>query len=233
MMDFRSHALPKQKCMAWTWGYRKESPSTPSCCEEGMLFPAARTRLKKTHEKINDQDIYKPVQPVFKVQAIFSPPLCYLHTLTRSSLLFINAPDRHAHTQKDRPRLSIHRRQQRNPPSRTQPFFFLCLSAPSIPPRHTTPHHTKKKKHSHDVEQALQLLHERPLLVADLGAVELLERVDALPRDHRVQRVLLLEVPAVHGLVGPFDLDGHRRLAALADGDLLVVALDGLAVFFF
>jgi hypothetical protein len=37
-------------------------------------------------------------------------------------------------------------------------------------------------------------------------------------------------VAAVHGLVVAFDLDGDRGLAALADGDLLVVALDGGAV---
>lgn len=35
---------------------------------------------------------------------------------------------------------------------------------------------------------------------------------------------------AVHGLVGTFDLDGYGGLAFLADGDLFVVALDGLAV---
>lgn len=35
---------------------------------------------------------------------------------------------------------------------------------------------------------------------------------------------------AVRGLVGAFDLDGDGGLAAFADGDLFVVALDGLAV---
>jgi len=36
-------------------------------------------------------------------------------------------------------------------------------------------------------------------------------------------------VAAVHGLVGALDLDGDRGLALFADGDLFVVALDGLA----
>lgn len=35
---------------------------------------------------------------------------------------------------------------------------------------------------------------------------------------------------AIHGLVGSLNLDGDGGLAALADGDLLVVALDGGAV---
>ncbi len=35
---------------------------------------------------------------------------------------------------------------------------------------------------------------------------------------------------AVHGLIGPFDLDGDGGLAFFADGDLFVVAFDGLAV---
>ena len=83
--------------------------------------------------------------------------------------------------------------------------------------------------HLWDVEQSLQLLHERPFLIADVGAIVLLQGVDALPRDQTVQHVLFLEVPAVHGLVGSFDLDGDGRLAFFADGDLFVVALDGLA----
>ncbi len=35
---------------------------------------------------------------------------------------------------------------------------------------------------------------------------------------------------AVAGLVGAVDFDGDGRLALFADGDLFVVALDGLAV---
>ncbi len=37
---------------------------------------------------------------------------------------------------------------------------------------------------------------------------------------------------AVHGLVGTFDLYGHGGLALFADGDLFVVAFDGLTVSF-
>lgn len=36
---------------------------------------------------------------------------------------------------------------------------------------------------------------------------------------------------AVHWLVGTFDFDGDGGLAFLADGDLFVVAFDGLAGF--
>lgn len=80
-----------------------------------------------------------------------------------------------------------------------------------------------------DVEQRLQLLDQRPLVHADVGAVELLQHVNALARNQTVQHILLLELATVRGLVGRLDLDGHRRLAALAEWYLLVVALDGLS----
>lgn len=101
-----------------------------------------------------------------------------------------------------------------------------------VPSRHTHSFDSNSNSNSNswDIEQALQLLDERPLLVADVGPVKLLERVDALPGDERVERVLFLPVAAVDGLVGAFDLDGDRGLAALHHGDLFVVALDGLAV---
>jgi hypothetical protein len=82
--------------------------------------------------------------------------------------------------------------------------------------------------HLHNVEQTLQMLGDQsPLVLVHLVAVELLQAVDTGAADHTVQHVLLLEVAAIQRLVGALDLDGHRRLALLADGDLLVVALDG------
>lgn len=86
------------------------------------------------------------------------------------------------------------------------------------------------RRNSGDIKQALQLLDERPLVIADVGPVKLLQGVDALPGDERVERVLFLPVAAVDGLVGAFDLDGDGGLAAFHHGDLFVIALDGLAV---
>jgi hypothetical protein len=42
----------------------------------------------------------------------------------------------------------------------------------------------------------------------------------------RVQRVGFFKLAAVHGLVGAFNLDGNGGLAAFADLDGLVVALN-------
>jgi hypothetical protein len=42
----------------------------------------------------------------------------------------------------------------------------------------------------------------------------------------RVKRVALFKLAAIHGLIGAFDLDGNGGLAAFADLDGLVVALD-------
>lgn len=81
-----------------------------------------------------------------------------------------------------------------------------------------------------DIVQRLQLLDQRPLVHADVGPVEFLQHINALPRDQTVQHILLLELAAVHGLVGAFDLDGHRRLTLFAQRDLLVVTLNRLAV---
>ena len=79
------------------------------------------------------------------------------------------------------------------------------------------------------IKQRLQFLYQIPLVVADLGPVVLLQSVDALPRDERVERVILFQLPAVGGLVGSFDLDGNAGLPLLADLKLLVVAFDGLS----
>jgi hypothetical protein len=81
-----------------------------------------------------------------------------------------------------------------------------------------------------NIQQLLQLDNQLPLILANIAPKELLERVDALAAHKRVQRVVLLEMATVHGLIGSFDLNSDRGLALLADGDLLVVALDGSAV---
>lgn len=77
------------------------------------------------------------------------------------------------------------------------------------------------------IKQRLQLLDEQPLLIADVGTVELLERVDALPRDHRVERILLVQVAAVERLVGALDLDRDGGGALFGVGDGFVFAFDG------
>jgi hypothetical protein len=79
---------------------------------------------------------------------------------------------------------------------------------------------------SRNVEDGLELLDQTPLLHRDFGAVEFLEGVDTGTGDVRVQKVLLLEVTAVDGLVRSLDLNGDRGLALLADLDGFVVALN-------
>jgi len=95
---------------------------------------------------------------------------------------------------------------------------------PTSPSIHNNGKKKKKKKicnHTHfstttttdsaslwNIKLRLERLDQLPLVEADLVAEELLERVDALARDARVQDVRLLEVAAVHGLVGALDLDG-------------------------
>ncbi len=95
-----------------------------------------------------------------------------------------------------------------------------------LPPSPPSP---LSKPLSRNIKQALQFLNKRPLIITHIRPVILLQRIDALPRYQRVQHIFLLQVAAVHGLVGAFDLDGDRGLALFADGDLFVVALDGLA----
>lgn len=103
---------------------------------------------------------------------------------------------------------------------RTQLFPFPGVLSP--PQKVTT------KSTLVDVEHGLELDDELPLVQRDVFAVELLETVDASPRDLAVQSVWLLQLPAVRRLVAAhLDLDGHRGLTLLADRDLLVLSLDG------
>jgi hypothetical protein len=82
-------------------------------------------------------------------------------------------------------------------------------------------------KHLLNIKDLLQLHHELPLILRDIITEELLERIDTLTANRRVQGVFFLEVATVHGLVGAFDLDGDGWLALFADLDLFVVTLDG------
>ena len=96
---------------------------------------------------------------------------------------------------------------------------------------HTQPNLSRHDStHLRNIKHGLQILNQPPLIHANIAPEELLERVDTLPAERRVQRIAFLEVAAVHGLVGAFDFDGDGGLALFADCDLLVVALDGGAV---
>lgn len=118
-----------------------------------------------------------------------------------------------------------------NPPLPPPPPYFSTslpanLHRPTLPPP-PQPHLPPLPQRSRNIKQRLQLLDKRPLLITNVGAIELLERIDRLSRNERVQHVLLFQLAAVHGLVRGFDLHRHGRLALFADGDLFVVALDG------
>ena len=69
---------------------------------------------------------------------------------------------------------------------------------------------------------------EIPFLLADFVSEKLLEAVDTLAGNERVDgvEVRLVELATVHGLVGTFDLDGDRGLSLFADGDLFVFTLN-------
>ena len=83
---------------------------------------------------------------------------------------------------------------------------------------------------SRNIKECLEFLYEQPLFVAYIGPVILLERIDTLPRNERVQHVLFLELATIHRLVAAFDLDSDRRLAFFADRDLFVISFNGGAV---
>ena len=79
-----------------------------------------------------------------------------------------------------------------------------------------------------NIKQRLQLLNQHPLIIGYIRSVELLEGIDGLPRDERIQCILLLQVASVSRLVrSHLDLYGYGWLALLALGEVLVVAFDG------
>ena len=87
-----------------------------------------------------------------------------------------------------------------------------------------------RKTRSRNIKEHLEFLYEQPLFVAYIRPVVLLERIDTLPRNERVQHVLLLELASVHRLVAAFDLDSNGGLTLLAERDLFVISFDGGAV---
>jgi hypothetical protein len=92
---------------------------------------------------------------------------------------------------------------------------------------HTQPSHLS---HLHDIEAFLHLLDQEPLVLAYIVPEMRLERIDRRTRDVRVQCILFFYVATVDGLIGALDLDGDGGLAGFADGNLLVIALDGCTV---
>jgi hypothetical protein len=124
----------------------------------------------------------------------------------------------------------------------TQTQNFMCANDHAREKK--TPHllHQKLKEFIHtytrtlrpspshrllNIKYLLQLHHKLPLILRNIIAEELLERIDTLTANRRVQSVFFLEMATVHGLVGAFDFDGDGGLALFADLDLFVVALDG------
>ena len=101
------------------------------------------------------------------------------------------------------------------------PSSYLCKFMASLLPKTLFTPLTSRY-----IKRALQLLNQRPLLITNIRPVKLLQRIDTLPRDQRVQRVLFFPMSAVDRLVGSFDLDRDGGLAALDHGDLFVVTLD-------
>jgi hypothetical protein len=80
--------------------------------------------------------------------------------------------------------------------------------------------------HLRNIKHGLQVLDQPPLIHADIASKELLERVDTLPAERRVQSIPFFQVSTVHGLIGSFDFDGDGGLSFFANGDLFVVTLD-------
>lgn len=80
------------------------------------------------------------------------------------------------------------------------------------------------------IEERLELLDQQPLVCGDVCTIELFEGINRLPRDERVEHVLLFELAAVKRLIGAFDLYGYGRLALFADRDRLVLSFDSGSV---
>ena len=80
---------------------------------------------------------------------------------------------------------------------------------------------------SGNVKQGLKFLDQHPLVIRDIVAIELLERINALATDERVEGIFFFEMSTIGRLVrAHFNLDSHRWLPLLADLDLLMIAFD-------
>jgi hypothetical protein len=79
-----------------------------------------------------------------------------------------------------------------------------------------------------NIKAWLEFPYQVPLVVAHIGSVKFLERVNALARNGRVEQVLFVNMAAVYRLVRAFDFNCHTWLPLFAHWNLLVIALDGL-----
>lgn len=79
---------------------------------------------------------------------------------------------------------------------------------------------------SHDIKLLLERYNQLPLILADLVSKELLECIDTLPANARIQNIALFEMAAVERLIRPFDFDSDGGLTLFTDRDLLVIALN-------
>lgn len=78
-----------------------------------------------------------------------------------------------------------------------------------------------------DIEQAFEFDDQGPFLLGHIASIELLQGVDALSRNERVQCIILFKLSAVSRLIRPFNLDSNTGLTLFADWNLFVFSLDG------
>ena len=81
-----------------------------------------------------------------------------------------------------------------------------------------------------DIEKLLQLYNQLPLVLANVAPEELLECIDTLPANSRIQNIVFFQVATVHGLIVTLDLDGDGGLTPLAYLHGFVVTLNGSTV---
>ena len=81
-----------------------------------------------------------------------------------------------------------------------------------------------------DIEKLLQLYNQLPLVLANVAPEELLECIDTLPANSRIQNIVFFQVATVHGLIVTLDLDGDGGLTPLAYLHGFVVTLDRSAI---
>jgi hypothetical protein len=58
-----------------------------------------------------------------------------------------------------------------------------------------------------DIKHRLHLHQQSPFILGHFVAIVLLQRIDGLARDERVEYILILKLSTVKWLVGTFDLD--------------------------
>ena len=100
----------------------------------------------------------------------------------------------------------------------------------SPPPLHCFPNICIPTTSLLHIKKLLQLYNQLPLVLADITPKELLECIDTLSANSRVENIVFFQVASVHGLVAAFDLDGDGGLTPLADLHGFVVTLNGSTV---